>query len=417
MQYRNEKLEEIAFPLGGIGTGSISLDGTGRLVDWEIFNRPNKGSYNGRTHIAVRAIDGDKITARVLCGDYAKNYMGQYRRLTGINDHSGYGYGPANDLMGGYPHFRDVTFVGEFPIATIRFKDDDFPAAVNMTAFNPFIPRDSFNSSIPAAFFEMEAENVTDRPLKYQIAFSVNNPFARSVNRSIEKDGFKGILLKNNGAAETELDYADLTIATDCAASYVQTYWYRGGWCDSVVTFWNEFTSKLDITDRRYDTEGRNDVCTLVAEISVPPHKKDKVSFVLSWSAPNVNKYWSETRTEEELRPWKNYYATVFKDSTESAAYSLKNRSELWTRTEKFKTALHSTTVPKEFIDAASANLAVLKSPTVLRLEDGSLYGWEGVSECVGSCEGTCQHVWNYAYAACFLFPDLERSIRTRPRV
>ena len=63
-------------------------------------------------------------------------------------------------------------------------------------------------------------------------------------------------------------------------------------------------------------------------------------------------------------------------------------------------------------IDAVSANLAVLKSPTVWRLEDGSFYGWEGVHETSGSCEGTCQHVWNYAYALCFLFPSLERSIR-----
>ena len=68
--------------------------------------------------------------------------------------------------------------------------------------------------------------------------------------------------------------------------------------------------------------------------------------------------------------------------------------------------------MPQEVIDAASANLSVLKSPTVLRLEDGSFYGWEGVAETMGLCEGTCAHVWNYAYAMCFLFPDLERSIR-----
>ena len=48
----------------------------------------------------------------------------------------------------------------------------------------------------------------------------------------------------------------------------------------------------------------------------------------------------------------------------------------------------------------------------VLRLEDGSFYGWEGVWEHDGSCEGTCTHVWNYAYALCFLFPQLERTIR-----
>src|SRR6266700_6877123 len=34
---------EAAFPLGGIGTGTVSLGGRGELRDWEIFNRPAKG--------------------------------------------------------------------------------------------------------------------------------------------------------------------------------------------------------------------------------------------------------------------------------------------------------------------------------------------------------------------------------------
>ena len=56
--------------------------------------------------------------------------------------------------------------------------------------------------------------------------------------------------------------------------------------------------------------------------------------------------------------------------------------------------------------------MSVLRSPTVLRLEGGEFWGWEGVGPRNGSCEGTCTHVWSYAYALCFLFPELERSIR-----
>jgi len=53
--YRNQKTSQISFPLGGIGAGAIGLAGNGRLIDWEIFNRPNKGSVNGFSHFAVRA--------------------------------------------------------------------------------------------------------------------------------------------------------------------------------------------------------------------------------------------------------------------------------------------------------------------------------------------------------------------------
>ena len=44
MKYNSQKLREISFPLGGIGAGCIGLSGSGHLVDWEIFNAPNKGS-------------------------------------------------------------------------------------------------------------------------------------------------------------------------------------------------------------------------------------------------------------------------------------------------------------------------------------------------------------------------------------
>ena len=47
MVYKGENLREISFPLGGIGTGCIGVAGNGALIDWEIFNRPNKGSING----------------------------------------------------------------------------------------------------------------------------------------------------------------------------------------------------------------------------------------------------------------------------------------------------------------------------------------------------------------------------------
>ena len=63
-------------------------------------------------------------------------------------------------------------------------------------------------------------------------------------------------------------------------------------------------------------------------------------------------------------------------------------------------------------LDAVSANISILKSPTCLRLEDGSFYGWEGCHGDKGCCEGSCTHVWNYAYAPPFLFPALERSMR-----
>ncbi len=78
-RYEKEYTAEISFPLGGIGSGSIGISGTGRLIDWEILNRPNKNSVNGFSHIAVKAIkDGRVVDARVLNGDWVGEMTGKY---------------------------------------------------------------------------------------------------------------------------------------------------------------------------------------------------------------------------------------------------------------------------------------------------------------------------------------------------
>ena len=411
MKYTGESTREIVFPLGGIGTGSIGLAGDGHLMDWEIYNIPAKGSINPRTHFAIKAIQNDKVTTKVVMGDIQKDFMGQ-RRLWCCHGY-GYGYGPNNGILCGLPHFKDTEFNGEFPVATITYNDDNFPGTVVMDAFNPFIPCDAKNSSMPGAFFEFEVKNTTDEDIKYQLAFSVGNPFKNSKNETVEKDGCKMIKMYNSGVGKEDVKYGDLTIATDSDVTYHQTYWYRGGWCDEIVSFWNDFDNIENLKERMYDTEGAYDKCTIAAEVDVKAGESKKVRFILTWNVPNNYNYWDECKNEDGTHKiWKNYYATVWNDSTDSASYSLKNWDELITKTKKFKDTLYGTTIDSKVLEAAAANLSVLKTATVLRLEDGSFYGWEGCGEDGGSCQGTCQHVWNYAYALCYLFPELERSIR-----
>ena len=46
-KYKDKKTNEISFPLGGMGTGSIGIAGNGKLVDFENQNNYSKGSFNG----------------------------------------------------------------------------------------------------------------------------------------------------------------------------------------------------------------------------------------------------------------------------------------------------------------------------------------------------------------------------------
>ena len=65
--FTGRQLEQIAFPLGGVAAGSLSLGGRGQLRDWEIFNRPNKGFSPPYAFPAIWAQAGDgKPVAHVL---------------------------------------------------------------------------------------------------------------------------------------------------------------------------------------------------------------------------------------------------------------------------------------------------------------------------------------------------------------
>ena len=178
MKYAGKTLKEISFPLGGIGSGSIGIGGNGRLLDWDIFNRPWKGSTNGYSHFAVKTVKNGNPQTFVMNGDLEKDLTGQY----GGKTFNGYGFGSGIYTMCGFPHFREVEFDGAFPVAQLDFFDLNFPAKVKMTAFNPFIPCDAKNSSIPAAFFEIAVENTDNVTLEYQVAFSVANPYKVSRN-------------------------------------------------------------------------------------------------------------------------------------------------------------------------------------------------------------------------------------------
>lgn len=426
MEYKQEYKNEISFPLGGIGTGSIGLGGNGGFRDIEIMNKPNKGTAAEFTHFIIKAEnDREVVDCRVLQTDLQTGYIGSLERET----YTGYGFGPDRGSMAGFPHFQTGEFQGQFPIAKLDFAHAKFPGTVEMEAFNPLIPTKEDDSSIPAAFFAIHISNTTEETLHYSLGLSCNNYYDTGLARHAFFTKDKGNYLRlSNGGEKDNTQYGDLTIATDCEEVSCQEYWFRGSWFDHVSVFWQDFNrygrlknrTYLEKTDEHRVFQGR-DIGTLAAHVTIAPHESKTVRFVLSWSMPYMNNTWQITHLglgEEEIQKrrnqkWKNYYATLFKDSVESAAYGLENFERLYGETKKYVDIMYRSSLPKEVLDAVTANVSILKSTTCLRLEDGSFYGFEGTHAHMGSCEGTCTHVWSYAYALAFLFPKLERSARS----
>lgn len=404
-RYRGSAAGAASFPLGGIGSGCIGLAANGRLVDWEIFNRPSKGGLNGFTHFAVKAEAGDRVLdARVLVGDQPPPYSGDWR---------GFGFGLQREYMAGLPHFREAELEGTYPIATVRFFDELFPGRVRLTAFNPFIPLDDANSSLPAAFFEVEVENTSRETVEYTVCLSAQNPSppGRGFNEYREHGKVKLILLSTAGVAEDAPEYGQLVVATDASEVSYQEYWYRGSWFDNLQVFWRDFAAPGRLRNRRYPKPQAmvRDHASLAAHARVEPGSTARFRFLIAWYYPNCRNYWNPE--SDRPRVWRNYYATVFSSAVDVARYCFEKWNELFELTRDFRDYLFATTAPPHVLDAVASNLSILKSPTVLRLEDGALYGFEGCAVDSGCCEGSCAHVWRYAIAPLYLFPRLDKSM------
>ena len=420
--YTGRQLDHISFPLGGIGTGSIGLSGAGRLIDWEIFNRPAKGIGNGFSHFAIKAErDGKVLDTRVLNGPFSGDLTGDYRAEWA----RGFGAGARRDSLAGVPHFDNASFDGRFPIANLTLSDRHFPGEVGIEALNPFIPLNDRDSSLPAAMFAFTIRNTSDAPIDYTIAGVLGHGAVQPTAATpFGESGVKGIAITTPQRETNDPQHTQLVIATDAAETSRQTYLFRGLWFDALQVYWNDFTKPGRFAERAsvpdYDAGGMprdRDHSLQAAHITIPAGETRTVRFVIAWYIPTYEKYWVSqywhfTEPPAPGATWPNWYANEWPSAQAVALETLGRWDELAGGTRVFRDAVYDSTLPHGTLDAAVANLSILKSSTVARLADGSLYGWEGVWPDVGSCEGTCSHVWNYQQAVPFLFPSLARSMR-----
>jgi len=128
-----------AFPLGGIGAGTISLGARGDLRDFEIFNHPDKGNKLPFSFFAIRSDQNGAVDARILEARIPPDFN-QAR-----------GYHP--NRMAGMPHFKKSRLSVRYPLAKVEFEDETFPLEVSLEAFTPFLPLNADDSGLPAALF------------------------------------------------------------------------------------------------------------------------------------------------------------------------------------------------------------------------------------------------------------------------
>jgi uncharacterized protein (DUF608 family) len=412
--FTGEQLKMLAFPLGGVGSGSLALGGRGQLRDWEIFNRPNKGFSPPYAFPAIWIKAGDaKPIARVLEARILPPYEGQD--------------GLGSNNAPGLSRIANAEFTAQYPLAHLQFKDPSLPVKIELDAFSPFIPHDPDASGLPVAILRYRVTNPGRSSAAVAISFSIDNPVkapsrndqARDpkdprVNEHRSADRLEGLLMTNPGVAAGDPMHGSFVLAAISGQGARTTYWRgwpRGRWWNSPMLFWDAFSRDGELLN---EPPSLSAVGALCQQRSIPGGGSAEFTFLLAWHFPNRTPDWCgwDAPPGEGNTIIGNYYATRFKDAWEVAEYTATNLDSLESRTHTFVNALATSTLPAAVKEAASANLSTLATTTCFRTADGEFHGFEGSDDHLGCCFGNCTHVWNYETATTFLFPSYARSLR-----
>ena len=419
-RYDQDHIVRIALPLGGIGTGTVSLGGRGDLRDWEIMNRTAKG------FVPLRGASGPFFAL------FTKTAEGRIatRAIEGVIDVSGYEESHGSTVPNhGLPRFRECSFAAAYPFGQVMLSDADVPVDVRIEVFNPLIPGDAEASGIPVAVLRYVLANKTDKPVTASVCGSMPNfigidgatnrddwkgdsvPIGARANRNEFRDepNVRGIFMHSQGVDAKAEQWGTIALTTTAKSAVThRAAWIRGGWGSSLLDFWDDFSDDGRL-EKREDTGEDVPMASLAVEVELPAHGTKEVTFLLTWHFPNRQTWTPKGNDKDRIG---NHYTTKYDDAWDVAEEFTPQLATLERKTAQFVRAFCRSDLPEVVKEAALFNISTLRTQTCFRTEDGRFYGWEGSSNTRGCCHGSCTHVWNYEQALAFLFGDMAKSMR-----
>ncbi|MDT7862274.1 MAG: GH116 family glycosyl hydrolase [Saccharolobus sp.] len=325
MKYTYSYVLDSGIPLGGIGTGSVEIRADGRLYEWTIFNN---GGYAERQEIRYTYYLDE------MSSFFAARQKDKVRVLQAFD----YYYGGNPYTLPWLKPVRQTEFIGEPPIAYLKFLDD---FTISMKAFSPFIPLDLKNSSLPAVIFKMTSEDVTE------FLMGIKNPFNNG------KVDFK----ENTLVLMGETDPKDprhngnlciRVLGEDVFGRYTERF-----------DFWNEFRGK-----GKLESKSGN------GNYGIIGGRGNNVTFILTWYFPN------HVLTNGERIG--HFYENFFRNCEEVADYVELNMDYLEHKTTLFHDLLYNVKGIESWIaDLVGSQLTTLIKTTWLG-KDGFFGIWEG---------------------------------------
>ena len=454
IEYPGERRRHVAMPLGGIGTGNVSLSGTGALTQWEIGNQGNHLGVLPQSFFALRvsALEPPRSYRRIL---QAPAVAPGSEPAPLVNDDA---TAARYARPFAWPGVQGTRFRAAYPFAQIAY-EDEWPIDVSLEAFTPFVPLDPEASGLPLASFSFSLANRFSVPLTGWLFGALQNavgwdgatpirdercallggnsntatPLAGGTaivmtNPSLDPadPGFGGMALWTGAPslALPQFDDADAALAfvssLKLLAPLVLDDWSAESINAALATFRSVVRSPTGPS-----APGRTWAGGLAAPFHIEPGETRTIELLIAWHFPNryIGSDQFGSTADVPARPtWiGNHYSSVFAGAEDVVCHYVRHRETLRDESVRWRDALFGSSLPAVVQELLSAQPSLIRSPTTFRTADGHFFGFEGVlgestlnwnANVGGSCPLNCTHVWNYEQAVSRLFPSLERSMR-----
>ncbi|MEZ5966255.1 MAG: GH116 family glycosyl hydrolase [Planctomycetota bacterium] len=170
--FRGEERRSIGMPCGGIAAGQLYVRGDGTLGWFWLQNDACNTGYGGRTKIKTALGEYPvAYTSETPPSPFAQGFALRVQRGGGeaavrrLDDHG----------------CADIGFVGEYPVATVRYEDeeDPLPVGVELEVFSPFVPLAAADSALPLTVLRFHLHNRGDACVA-TVAGWLENPVLRA---------------------------------------------------------------------------------------------------------------------------------------------------------------------------------------------------------------------------------------------
>jgi non-lysosomal glucosylceramidase len=360
--YRGGRAVE-GMPLGGLGTGYISLNTDGTLGKCTIFNTWPKPRELNSPFLAL-VLDSE---IRVLT------------------------LKPPEGLKG----VSDICYWGHYPFADLQYVLD-LPLEVSLRAFTPFVPGDVETSNTPAIVFKTWLTNTGDKPLSGCLALIFPGPtphegetFTR-IELTDKEDNLAGVEVKHG----KEVGYAIGVIHPRTAVKH-------GAALGTEAAPWTSLNREMQRASATHPG------ATLALDFKIMPGAETNVNFVLAWFYPYFR--------DSDGMPHEHRYLTRFKSPADVARFVAANSDDMLRRSLAWQEVIYRSELPLWLKDALINSLYSLAKNTIWIYSDRPDDWWGPMgffthSESFTGCPITETIVCRFHghFPILFFFPELE---------